>query len=323
MSTFETAYCNITTDLSRINDLQAFDRKRPITNWTVESSNVYKASSTGYISMLFENGAELGAAQANKAAVDSGTEWFWDSTLDEVYFYSTTNPNLDLMEAGEDWITLKQRAVDEAGERIRSFLNRPIYPRKGTGQQSASTRDYDWIIIHSNAVLAVSELIWDYDPEKALALEARIIDSEDENGLLDRLKRGEYALWNEVGLSKKGGIIRVIAEDATTTGGIIDVRGTPSVNWDVIKISIETGGTITLGSANTTVKYDTFTRDDTGIKTNQVIDAEVIDLGYQSVGRGMYVRFSAGIYVAADEWELEVSGLQEDNKSLKTAQMTR
>jgi len=49
--------------------------------------------------------------------------------------------------------------------------------------------------------------------------------------------------------------------------------------------------------------------DDTGLKISKSSDAETIDGGYQSVGHGMQVRFSPGVYTINDEWELEVSGI--------------
>ena len=109
-------------------------------------------------------------------------------------------------------------------------------------------------------------------------------------------------------MAKHSGIIREVSINANSTGSVIDVRGRPSVDWDVIKIVISTAGTFTSGSAST-VKYDTFVKDDTGLKIDKSTNAEVIDGGYQDVGHGMQVRFSPGVYTINDEWELEISGI--------------
>ena len=127
-------------------------------------------------------------------------------------------------------------------------------------------------------------------------------------GYLDMVRTGQIALSQDEGLAKHSGIIREIAINASTTGSIIDVRGTPGVDWDVIKIICSTAGTFTSGSASG-VKYDTYVADDTGLKIDKSSDAETIDGGFQDVGHGMQVRFSPGVYTINDEWELEVSGI--------------
>jgi len=127
-------------------------------------------------------------------------------------------------------------------------------------------------------------------------------------GYLDMVRTGQIALSQDEGLAKHSGIIREIAINSSTTGSIIDVRGTPGVDWDVIKIVISTAGTFTSGSASG-VKYDTYVADDTGLKIDKSSDAETIDGGFQDVGHGMQVRFSPGVYTINDEWELEISGV--------------
>ena len=122
------------------------------------------------------------------------------------------------------------------------------------------------------------------------------------------VRTGQIALSQDEGLAKHSGIIREISINASSTGSIIDVRGTPTVDWDVIKIIISTAGTFTSGSASG-VKYDTYVADDTGLKISKSSDAEVIDGGYQDVGHNMSVRYSPGIFTINDEWELEISGV--------------
>ena len=84
---------------------------------------------------------------------------------------------------------------------MHGFLNRPLYKRTGTGEQGAIGRDWDWILIYSNAALTVAEIIRSFDPERADTIEQRIIDRENGMGLLDRLKSGSYKLWSEISQS--------------------------------------------------------------------------------------------------------------------------
>ena len=320
MSTFEVSYSNITTDLiAVVPDLDVYDQKKLLTNWAVFTSNKYYTQS-GFVSQLYMNGNELGSAQANLAALTENNEWFYDSGPDITYVYNSSNsPNEDRMEAGVDWETLKTRINNEAAERIRSFVPFPIVSRKGVGTASASSRDYDWIIIKSNALLTCSSLVRPLNQELADELEKRVIDAETELGLLDQLVAGKYRLWNQGERQKQ---LRVISANGSTTGDIVDVRGNPTVDWDLIKIKINTTGTFTAGSASG-VKFDSYVGDSTSLKISQVANAETIDGSFQNVGHGMSVRFSPGVYNStSDEWQLEVSGMQ-DNPKIKTARLWR
>ena len=321
MSTVEVAYSNTTTDLVGIvTDLSSYDQKNLLTNWAVFTGNKYYTQS-GFVSQLYMNGNELGAAQGSLGALTENNEWFYDSGPDITYVYNSNNsPNEDRMEAGIDWETLKTRVNNEQAERLRSFLPFPIVSRKGVGTASASSRDYDWIIIKSNATLTCSELVRPSNPELADELEKRIIDPETNLGLLDLLVKGRYHLWNQ---GERQNQVRVISANGSTTGDIVDIRGESSVDWDLIKVKINATGTITAGTANTSVKFDSYIGSSDGLKTTQSASAEVIDCNFQQIGNGIYVRFSPGVYNStSDEWEVECSNM-EDSKQIKVAKLWR
>lgn len=322
MSTYEIAYSNTTTDLiSVLPSLEKYDQKKLITDWTVYTDYVYQSSS-GYVSMLYQNGKELGKAEDVLEDVDATDEWYYDSSADMVYFYNSSNsPNEDRMEAGVDWETLKIRVNNEQAERLRSYISRPILPRKGVGTESASDREWDWIVVRSNALLTVSELVRPHDQELAEYLEKKVIDPENEYGLLDRLKKGDYKLWNETAHNKIKGL-REVSIDASTTGAIIDVKGTP-LQTDILKIQIQNGDTLVAGSSSA-VTYSVWGGDSSGIKVSQLVEDDIVTGGWDIVGRGVMIRFSAGVYVANDEWELELMGSEsEDIPKIKTVQARR
>ena len=256
---------------------------------------------------------------AGEILLDKANEWCFDGSTDSVFLYSSSDPNEERMEAGVDWETLKTRINNESAERIRSFVPFPIVSRKGVGTASASSRDYDWIIIKSNALLTCSSLVRPLNQELADELEKRAIDAETGLGLLDQLVAGKYRLWNQ---GERQEQLLPISTNGSTTGDIVDFRGTPTVDWDLIKIKINTTGTFTAGSASG-VKFDSYVGDSTSLKISQVASAEVIDGSFQNVGHGMSVRFSPGVYNStSDEWQLEVSGMQ-DNPKIKTARLWR
>jgi len=322
MSTYETSYSNTTTDLvSVVPDIESYDQKKLLTNWAVFTGSKYYTQS-GFVSQLYMNGNELGSAQGALSDLTENNEWYYDSAADITYVYNSNNsPNEDRMEAGIDWETLKTRINNEQAERIRSYLQRPILPRKGVGTASASSRDWDWIIIRSNATLTCSELMRAHNTEMADELEKRIIDTENEQGLLDRLKRSEYALWNEASYNKIKGI-REVSINGSTTSAIVDIRGEPNYT-DILKIQIVSGATLASGTASS-VTYSTWGKDDTGIKIEQIVNAETVTGGWDYVGLGMYVRWSAGVLTTNDEWELEIMGNEpEENPKVKSMQATR
>ena len=323
MSTYEQAYSNTTTDLvAVVPELESYDQKKLITNWVLHSGQVYRADSVGFISQLYKNGKDLGAAESSLVNVDDDNKWYYDSANDVVYIDKESNPpNEDRMEAGVDWVTLKTRVNNEQSERIRSYVGRPILPRKGVGTESASSRTWDWIIIRSNALLTASELVRPFNQEKAEMLERQAIDPEFEMGLLDRLKKGDYKLWNETTSDKVQGV-RDVAIDATTTGSIIDIKGEPT-STDILKIQIQTGGTLVSGSAST-LTYSTWGGNSSGIKTSQIVNTQTLTGGWDFIGHGVSMRMSGGLYVANDEWEVELMGGESvENPSIKVIQATR
>ena len=326
MSTYEVSYSNTTTDLIAIvPGLNQYDQKNLVTDWETYSGSVYRANSSGYISMLYQNGRELGAAQSALVDVNTTDEWYFDSAADVVYFYLTTDPNEERMESGVDWETLKTRINNEQAERIRSYVNRPILSRKGVGTAAGSSTasvevNWDWLIINANAKLTCAELVRPMNPELSEQLEKDIIDPETGLGTLDLLKAGQYHLWNE---SERQAVqVREVSINGSSTSSIVDWKGSPSVEWDILKVQIQTGATLASGSASTAT-YSSWGRDDTGIKISKIIDADTVTGGWDYIGAGVYVRFSAGVLTANDEYEVEVNGMAPENASIQSAQIWR
>ena len=323
MSSYDIKYCNITTDLTAIEpSIDSFDRKRVLSGWVDGDADEYKIHNSGVVSVLFRDGQDLGSAEATEVEVDVDYEWYYDSAGDYVIVHDSSGASDSVYEAGEDWATLKERVAEEQAERIRSYVGRPIYSRKGVGTESASSREYDWIIIHSNAVLTCAELIRSFDFNKAKELEQMIINPSwdvrgEPSGLLDELKIGNYTLWNENTAQKRDGIAREVSIDDATTGSIVDTRGTATCDWDAIKIVIGTGGAV--GTAT----YSTYVRNSSGLKNTQVVNDQTVSGGFDYAGHNVYIRFANGVYTADDEWELEVSGDAPDNPQIKSINLSR
>jgi hypothetical protein len=309
MASRHEAFCNNNTDLQAIlSTIDSYDRKRVLSpNWVAEgTANLYQLNNSGYASVLFKDGQDLGAEAGSKPAGDNG--WRYQEATDNIQFYlassSTTALNSIVFESGQDWDSLKTTVCNEQSDRIRSYINRPIYKRKKDTSQGAASRDYDWILVRCNAALAVADLIRSFDQEKAEEIESRITNDEG-SGLLDRLKRGEYALWNETSWRSEGGVITDVAVDSSTTGVIEDVKidGRPGVDWDDVRVIISTGGTFVAGTSSP-VYYSVKVKSGDGISMSTVVNAQKVNGNYQNLAYGASIRFSEGVYTADDQWSV-------------------
>lgn len=310
MSTYETTYCNTTTDLLFIEPyLGQYDHKRVLpSNWTAASSSLYYLYDSGYVSQLYKDGAEM-TSVSDVANADN--EFLYDSAADLLSYYlastSASALNSSVFEASTDWATLKSEAVKRASDFIRTYLPFPIYPNKGVGTADASGNNFPEIIVRSTATMAIESLIRPYDPEKADLIKSNAIN-DNGTGWLDMLRTGQISLYSSESESRHRGILREVSINANTTGAIVDVRGRPSTSFDIIKIIVTAGGTVTAGSANTSVKFSSYVRSEDGLKIQAKTQTEAIDCYWQDVGHNMEVRFSQGVFTTNDEWELEVSG---------------
>jgi len=311
MSTYEATYANTNTDLQYIvPNINDYNLRRVVpSDWIATSTaDLYYLYSAGHVTQLFMDGVEMTLVTDTPNA-DNEFNYNTSTGLLSFYLQNTTTSILNsiVFEAGRDWYETKLEAVRKSSDLIRNVLPVPIYPRKGVGMSSAVGSDWPEIIVRSAAIIACADLVRPFDKEKGDEIMAMAMNPEN-TGYIDMVRTGQIALSQDEGLAKHGGILREVSINANSTGSIIDVKGTPSVDWDVIKITISTAGTFTSGSASG-VKFDTFVKDNTGLKIVKTIDAEIIDGGFQDVGNGMAVRFSPGIFSASDEWELEISGV--------------
>ena len=308
MASIHSAFCNNTTDLQAVvSDIDKYDRKRVLApNW-VESgtSNLYYLYNTGHVTQLYLDGAEQTSVSDTPNA---NNEFEYSAAGDLLKFYmgglSVSAMNAKIFESSQDWDGLKTTVCKEQADRIRSYINRPIYKRANATYQGASERDHDFIVVRINAILACADLVRSQDPEKADEIEAMALN-DDGTGLLDKLKRREYVLWNETSFASEKGAIVEISLNGSTTGYIEDIKlnGPPGVDYDEVRVVISTGGTFAVGTSSP-VYYDVYVKNDSGLRMNKVVDAEQVNGNYQSLAYGAQSRFQAGVFVANDEWSI-------------------
>ena len=326
MSRF-TAFCNNTTDLQAVvGDIDKYDRKRVLPpNWeTTATSNLYSLSGTGHVSQAFVDNAEV--TMVTDTPNSNGEAQYIASTDVLLYFVtssSVTALNSSVVEAGQDWDSLKTTVCKEQSDKMRSYLNRPVYKRNNSAYQGASDRDYDFIVVRINAILACADLIRSQDPERADVVESMAI-SPDGDGLLDKLKRKEYVLWNETSFRSESGVISEIQLGGSSTGYIEDIKmaNPPLTDYDEVRVIISTAGTFSVGSSSA-VKYDVYVKDSTGLKTHKVVDGEIITGDYQTLAYGAKIRFQAGVYTDSDEWAITFQSSEIPIGQVKSGQVYR
>ncbi|BAQ90781.1 hypothetical protein [uncultured Mediterranean phage uvMED] len=327
MSSIYSAFCNNTTDLqSVVSDIDKYDRKRVLApNFTTtDTSNLYQLNNTGFIGQLYKDGVEMTAVTDTPNA---DNEYNYSSSTDSFQFFlassSVSALNSAVFESGQDWDTLKSTVCKEQADLMRSYLDRPIYKRANTTYQGASERNYDFIIVRINAILACADLVRSSDPEKADVIEAMAI-SPDGDGLLDKLKRREYVMSNETSFASEKGVIQEISLNGSTTGYVEDIKlhGPPAVDYDEVRVVISTGGTFALGTTSP-VKYDVYVKNSEGLRMHKVVDAEQVNGDYQPLAYGARIRLQAGVYVANDEWSIIFQSDELPVGTIKSGQIYR
>ena len=297
--------------------VDSFDNKKALYGWKEVTTNKYAAHNSGLTTQLFADGEDLGAAQSAHTDLNVEGEWFYNSAEDITYYYSASDPNDKLMEAGEEFSALITRITANASRYLDAKLD-PNLPRE---QLKDKEGNYDYIIIRTTALIAATFLIRSHDPTSEVATALM----EDAMGNVDSLNKGGAALsWQTTGDSSKG----IIRDVGTISGALrpVDLRSRASgVDYDLIKVSISASTAGVIGTA----KYNVYVKDNTRLKKNQVVTERVITGDYQTLAYGLEIRFGGAADDSAavedDEWEIEVAGWQEevDNSAINSVKMTR
>ena len=295
-------------------NLDEFDTKKPIYNWVVDSGSRYVSHDSGLVTVLFVDGKDLGSAQSALSDVDANDEWFYDSATDAVYYYNdSSSPDDLLMEAGEDFVTLKNRVMKDASDYVDSKLDSNL-PRE---QFLLKDGTYDYLIRRVTSLVAAFFLVRGKNPTSDIAEslfdEAQMHISDLNSG------KAKLSYMNTGDASK--GIVRKISVSGNLN--IVDTRGNYFGSYDRLKVIVTTGGAIG------TAKYSVFAKDDNTLKNNQVVTDEVINGDYQDLAAGLQIRFQgssdSSTATQNDEWEIEVTGIYEEveNASMRSVKMTR
>ena len=327
MSTYESSYCSQADIQFVLPEMAKYNQRTILSpNWVASgTSNLYFNYSTGPMTILFKDGQDLSTEHGSQPSSDNQWRYVEADGKLEYYLASSSASALNgaIFEGGIDADTHLTSVIARSSDFVRSMSGGiAIYPRKGVGIASATGADWPEIIVMSTAHIAASFITAPYNLELSTQLSDKVSNAEG-TGWLDLLRRGEVTINQQESLQKNHGIVRRVSLNGSTTSDIVDVKGRPSVEWDIIQIKIASGATLAR-STNSSVTYSTKGSNADGLQVEALYTSETVTGGWDAVGHGMYVRWSPGVLTTNDQWELEISGeLDSTATPIKMAQVNR
>ena len=242
------SYCSVNDLRDIYPQLDEFDTKTALYGWEIDDNLGYVYNS-GAVNRLFADGKDLGDAQSSSGAVDAVGEWYYDSSVDRLWYYfgsSNTKPIDMLMESGEDWATHQTDIIQKASSYFDSRVDANL-PRE---QFKDANGEYDYLVIRTTALIACNFLVKAQNPLSEMIG----VFEEEINFNLELINSGKSKLSYQVsGDSSKGFITEIVSPSTSDANGglyIVDTRGHYSGTYDRIKVIISTAGAVG------TAKYD-------------------------------------------------------------------
>lgn len=285
-------------------NISGYDTKRRIYNWVATGdSNEWFAYNTGLVTVLFADGYDKGSSEASEGDVDAAHEWFYSTTGDYIRYYDTADPNTKVMEAGEDWTTIKQRIRRKASRLIESRLDYRMSREVVKDREG----NYPEIIIHATALQSVLLHLKSTDPNN------EVIEpfQNDLNEILEGLSTGKIVLPTAISVDSSKGIIRRVTVDASTDLFPVELKGNyTGTGYELLKVIVDSADQTIIGTAT----YSVYRKSSTSMKATQVITSKTINGDFQTLGvDDLYIRWGGDDSATAkvyedDEYEIELWG---------------
>ena len=299
------AYCEQSDLYEVYPGINSFDLKQRLYGgWGGGTGNVYTMNNSGYTSVLYKDGEDLGAEEGSEPG--DADEWRWVEADDQIEYYLASSSvaalNASIWESGVDFNTLLTNTTQKSSRYFESKVD------ARTAKEISKDREgkYPFIVIRCTALMGVVLLLKSQDPNNPIieSFEAEI----DE--IIEGINSGKITVTHQITADSSKGIIRDVSYTASAIRPV-ELRGRASLNgFDLIQVKIISGG-----SGIGTDTYSVWVKDSDKLKNNQVVTAEVISGDFQTLAYGLEVRFSGGTDAStanssgtADEWEIEVYG---------------
>ena len=224
--------------------------------------------------------------------------WLYDETLDFLIVENDSDPDNLNIEVGDDWSTIKTRYKKKASRMVESLLDNRLSREIMKDREG----NYPEFIVRATALKAVVLLIRAHDPNNDIAAAF----DEEFNMIIEGYRSGAIVLpTNSSGDSAQG----ILREVGTISGElrIAEIAGEYfGSGYDLLKVIVTQAGTIG------TAKFSVYQKNGDSLKTDLIVDNEIIDGDYQGTANGLYIRWAgktdASEAVLNDEYEIEVKG---------------
>ena len=291
--------------------------------WVAHGStaHLYLMNNSGYTSVLYKDGEDLGAEDGSTPNADN--EWRWVEADDQIEYYlgssTVATLNASIWEAGVDFQTLLQNARRNAS---RYFESRVDFR---TNKEISKDREgnYPYIVIRCTALIAATLLIKAHDASDPI-FERGVLEifEEEIDNIIEGINTGKITLTHQVTMDSSKGVIRDITYTSSKLRPV-ELRGkaTGLSGFDNIKLKVIDAGVF--GTAT----YSVWIKDGDLLKNSQVVTAEKINGDFQNLAYGLQVRFAGGTDATAaaanDEWEIEVYSYSMDSTVSEINSMTQ
>jgi hypothetical protein len=317
------AYCNVTTDLTDVfPDIERYQEKFILEGWVAVSgqANTYAVYGTGQINLAFDNQVQLTVRTSVADVQSNAGSYYYDSGVDVIYVHAFDSDNLTtvaqtttLIEAGEDWDTLKDNMRDKAMQFMDSVLN-PRYPTPLMPRQikTHDTADYEYPILRTCALLTCAFLAKRRNPgdKNGVMLYEEAWNPEPEEGQqkgwLNQLRDGDMVLQDQIS-AREVGSFNVYPESGITATAYTWFLGTyTGLQFERWRVQIDTAGAV--GTATWKLSRDGGTNWD--LTLQKTFDADNNDRRI-SISNGISAIFY-GTYGDGDYYDIEVFPLTDE-----------
>jgi len=320
-------YCNITTDLQRVfSRIEEYQAKEIIEPWTVSTSSEgeYKATGTGMVSMVFENGVQKDKYTTRGDLLTNGEGFYYDENLDVLYIITSgaDDPSGYTIEVGEDWDAFKTAMRNKAQQIVDAYLNNkfstPLAPRSVLVHDSS---EYEYPIVRATALYTCYLIISRTNPNNpdAISLYKQFYNPIPEpgeiKGFINQILDGDIVLQDQISVREVGSW-NIWACSGNSSNTVPFLSGTYTGDkYEEWKVEIDTAGSI--GTATYKISQD---GGDTWKETLQdTKDGEQLRM---SLAGGIYIRFPDISYSLGDCWYIEVFPLTDTATNAKVSSIS-
>jgi len=299
-------YCTITQVQQYFKDLEKFDSRETINDWTKTAgqTNVYEFAFSGYHGIVYEDGQALGE-QISIADVDSNAGSFYYNSDTNILYIHTTGSiapvDNEIQAAPMAWDDFLTYMMNNAFMDLESYIDSKFPRPLPMAIDQYNNLTYDSAIIDSAIYLTISKVIQSRDPENPLWEKylAMVWDKENESGILWEYKNGDRSFSFETTADQFNGNIKQLIKGTTSTGVIQLVGSGDRSSREKIYIKITTAGEIE------TAKFQ-YSTDMKATWSDEIY----CTIAYVPLIDDIYLKFS-GTFVEDDEWLVDLIGGKE------------